>query len=238
MNTEHEITVDPAYEVALQLWAHKVKETREEDLYDLWESRHGLQVELVGVYNWAYNVKVRRPWKLFGKETLELHGIFESGQRFPIIDSMSAEELIDTSLGSLLVWLPRNIRENCWDYEFTNCDYADWTEVYGGEDSTSRLFRKLDLNEEPWSKTSLPFSDGDKVSRSILGFEGEETTLASIHYWNNMFLDGASGPADAALNTIQILKAPILKLNNEAVPDSQVTSILTRAAQLFSEEAL
>ena len=53
-----------------------------------------------------------------------------------------------------------------------------------------------------------------------------------------MFLDGASGPADAALNTIQILKAPILKLNNEAVPDSQVTPILTRAAQLFSEEAL
>ena len=237
MNTEHEITVDPAYEVALQLWAHKVKETREEDLYDLWESRHGLQVELVGVYNWAYNVKVRRPWKLFGKETLELHGIFESGQRFPIIDSMSAEELIDTTLGSLLAWIPRNIVENSWG-DLAYCDHADWAEIYGGENSESPLFRKLDLSEEPWSKEPLLFSDGDKVSRSILGFEGEETTLASIHYWNNMLLDGASGPADAALNTIQILKAPILKLNNEAVPDSQVTSILTRAAQLFSEEAL
>ena len=111
MSPEPETTIDPAYEVALQLWAEKVRNTWEEDLYDLWESKEGLKIELDGVYHWAYNVKVRRPWKLFGKETLELHGIFESGQSFPIIDSMSAGELIEATIGSLLVWLPRNIVE-------------------------------------------------------------------------------------------------------------------------------
>jgi len=237
MNPEPETTVDPAYEVALQLWAEKVRNTWEEDLFDLWESTEGLKIELIGVYHWAYRVKVRRRWKLFGKETLELHGIFESGQSFPIIDSMSAEELIDATLGTLLVWLPRNIVENNWVYGLTFCDHADWSDFFGGGDSESPFFRGLDLDEETWSRNPLPFSDGDKVSRSILGFEGEETALASIHYWNNMFLDGASGPADGEINTIELLSPPVLKLNNETVPDVQVKPVLTRAAQLFSQEA-
>lgn len=237
MNPEPETTVDPAYEVALQLWAEKVRNTWEEDLFDLWESKEGLKIELIGVYHWAYRVKVRRPWKLFGKETLELHGIFESGQSFPIIDSMSAEELIDATLGTLLVWLPRNIVENNWVYGLTFCDHADWSDFFGGGDSESPFFRGLDLDEETWSRNPLPFRDGDKVSRSILGFEGEETALASIHYWNNMFLDGASGPADGEINTIELLSPPVLKLNNETVPDVQVKPVLTRAAQLFSQEA-
>jgi len=237
MNPEPETTVDPAYEVALQLWAEKVRNTWEEDLFDLWESKEGLKIELIGVYHWAYRVKVRRPWKFFGKETLELHGIFESGQSFPIIDSMSAEELIDATLGTLLVWLPRNIVENNWVYGLTFCDHADWSDFFGGGDSESPFFRGLDLDEETWSRNPLPFRDGDKVSRYILGFEGEETTLASIHYWNNMFLDGASGPADGEINTIKLLSPPALKLNNETVPDVQVKPVLTRAAQLFSQEA-
>jgi len=237
MNPEPETTVDPAYEVALQLWAEKVRNTWEEDLFDLWESTEGLKIELIGVYHWAYRVKVRRRWKLFGKETLELHGIFESGQSFPIIDSMSAEELIDATLGTLLVWLPRNIVENNWVYGLTYCDHADWSDFFGGGDSESPFFRGLDLDEETWSRNPLPFRDGDKVSRYILGFEGEETTLASIHYWNNMFLDGASGPADGEINTIELLSPPVLKLNNETVPDVQVKPVLTRAAQLFSQEA-
>jgi len=237
MNPEPETTVDPAYEVALQLWAEKVRNTWEEDLFDLWESTEGLKIELIGVYHWAYRVKVRRRWKLFGKETLELHGIFESGQSFPIIDSMSAEELIDATLGTLLVWLPRNIVENNWVYGLTFCDHADWSDFFGGGDSESPFFRGLDLDEETWSRNPLPFRDGDKVSRSILGFEGEETALASIHYWNNMFLDGASGPADGEINTIELLSPPVLKLNNETVPDVQVKPVLTRAAQLFSQEA-
>jgi len=237
MNPEPETTVDSAYEVALQLWAEKVRNTWEEDLFDLWESKEGLKIELIGVYHWAYRVKVRRPWKFFGKETLELHGIFESGQSFPIIDSMSAEELIDATLGTLLVWLPRNIVENNWVYGLTYCDHADWSDFFGGGDSESPFFRGLDLDEETWSRNPLPFRDGDKVSRYILGFEGEETTLASIHYWNNMFLDGASGPADGEINTIKLLSPPVLKLNNETVPDVQVKPVLTRAAQLFSQEA-
>ena len=235
MDPEHKITLNPAYEATLQLWAEKVKNTWEEDVYNLWESKEGLQTELVGVYHWAYDVKVRRPWKLLGTETLELHGIFESGQRFPIIDSMSAEELIEATLGSRLVSLPRNIEENGWVYDLTYCDNAEWAEMFGGGNLESPLFRRLDLSEELWSKMPLPFGDGDKVSRSILGFEGGETTLASIHYWNNMFLDGASGPADGYLNTIELLKPPVLKLNDETVPDAQVQPMLARAAELFSQ---
>ena len=92
------------------------------------------------------------------------------------------------------------------------------------------------MSEDAWLQKPSPFKDGDKVSRSILGFEDEESTLASIRYWNNMFLDGASGPADADLNTIQLLDTPILKLNGQAVPEAQLKPLLRRAAEIFSEE--
>ena len=50
-----------------------------------------------------------------------------------------------------------------------------------------------------------------------------------------MFLDCASGPADGYLDTIELLKPPVLKLNDETVPDAQVQAMLTRAAALFSQ---
>jgi hypothetical protein len=236
MSFECNETLNPNYESDLRSWVEKARDSQDEELYDLWGTEEGLHVELEGIYLWAFKVKVKRPWKLFGKETLELHGIYESNQRFPIIDALSAEELIDAAYGSPLVWLPRNIYEQCWMYDLAYCENADWAEAFGGEDWNSSLYRKLDLNEDAWTQKPTPFKDGDKVSRSILGFEDEESTLASIRYWNNMFLDGASGPANADLNTIQLLDTPILKLNGQAVPDTQVKPLLQRAAELFNEE--
>jgi len=236
MSFECNETLNPNYESDLRSWVEKARDSQDEELYDLWGTEEGLHVELEGIYLWAFKVKVKRPWKLFGKETLELHGIYESKQRFPIIDALSAEELIDAAYGSLLVWLPRNIYEHCWIYDLAYCEHADWAEAFGGEDSNSSLYRRLDLSDDAWLQKPSPFKDGDKVSRSILGFEDEESTLASIRYWNNMFLDGASGPADADLNTIQLLDTPILRLNGQTVPDTQVKPLLQRAAELFNEE--
>ena len=237
MSFECDEPIDSTYENALRSWVEKVRDSQDEELYDLWGTEEGLHVELEGIYLWAFKVKVKRPWKLFGKETLELHGIYESNQRFPIIDALSAEELIDAAYGSLLVWLPRNIRENAWIYDLEYGEYADWAEAFGGKDWNSSLYRRLDLNEDAWVQKPSPFKDGDKVSRSILGFEGEESTLASIHYQDNRELAlGMVGPSDAALNTIQLLDDPILKLNGQTVPDTQVKPVLQRTAELFNEE--
>ena len=168
--------LSPSYESVLQSWTEKVRDAQDEEFHDLWGTKEGLHVELKGIYLWASQVKVKRPWKLFGKETLELHGIYEPNQRFPIIDTFSAEELIDAAFGSLLAWFPRNIFEHGWIYDLTRCEHADWAEVFGGEDWNSSLYRRLDLNEDAWTQKPSPFKDGDKVSRSILGFEDVEST--------------------------------------------------------------
>ena len=83
MSFECNETLNPNYESDLRSWVEKARDSQDEELYDLWGTEEGLHVELEGIYLWAFKVKVKRPWKLFGKETLELHGIYESNQRFP-----------------------------------------------------------------------------------------------------------------------------------------------------------
>ena len=233
MSSELETKLDRVYENALQSWSEMA---REAGFSDFWQTNNGLQVEFSGVFNWAYRVKVRPSGKLLGKETLEVHGIWEANQSFPIVSSLAASELIDAGLGFPLLWLAREIEGYGWDYDLVGCTDNKWAKPIEEKVGDWPDYRKLDLDESFWQERPLPIDHGDKVSQSILGFEGEESALASVRYWNNMFLDGASGPADADLNSIQLLDAPILKLNGLIVPNTQATPLLHRAAEILSEE--
>ena len=233
MSSELETKLDRVYENALQSWSEMA---REAGFSDFWQTNNGLQVEFSGVFNWAYRVKVRPSGKLLGKETLEIHGIWEANQSFPIVSSLAASELIDAGLGFPLLWLARDIEAYGWDYDLVGCADNKWAKPIVDRVGDWPDYRELDLNESFWHERPLHIDHGDKVSRSILGFEGEESTLASIRYWTNMFLDGASGPADADLNTIQLLDTPILKLNGQTISDTQVKPVLQRTAELFNEE--
>jgi len=233
MSSELETKLDRVYENALRSWSEMA---REAGFSDFWQTNNGLQVEFSGVFNWAYRVKVRPSGKLLGKETLEIHGIWEANQSFPIVSSLAASELIDAGLGFPLLWLARDIEGYGWDYELVGCADNKWAKPIEEKVGDWPDYRKLDLDESFWQERPLPIDHGDKVSQSILGFEGEESALASVRYWNNMFLDGASGPADADLNSIQLLDAPILKLNGLIVPNAQATPLLHRAAEILSEE--
>ena len=102
------------------------------------------------------------------------------------------------------------------------------------EDGYGPDYRKLDLNEEFWHEEPIPIAHGDKVSLSILGFEGGESDLASVSRWNVMFLDGYSGEADPELNTISIVKEPTLLLNGEVISREQTNSVLLRAGELLN----
>jgi len=235
MSAERNGFIDPAYEKALSAWAEKVTGPYF-DTFEKKDSSDGLRVKLNAIFNWAYRVKVRRSGKLLGKETLEIHGVWEANQSFPIVSSLAASELIDVSLGFPLVWLARDIEAYGWDYDLVGCADNKWAKPIVDRVGDWPDYRELDLNESFWHERPLHIDHGDKVSRSILGFEGEESTLASIRYWHNMFLDGASGPADADLKTVQLLDSPILELNGQAVPEAQLKPLLRRAAEIFSEE--
>ena len=225
--------LDPSHENALIAWAEKVA-TPYFDSFEEKDSNDGLRVELDAIFNWVYQVKVKRPWSLMGKETLEIHGIWETDQSFPIISGLAATELVDVSLGFPLLWLARDIQAHSWDYDLVGCADNKWAKPMRDEDGYGPDYRELDLNEEFWHEDPIPIAHGDKVSLSILGFEGEESDLASVSRWNVMFLDGYSGEADPELNTINIVKEPTLLLNGEIIPKEQVNSVLLRAGELLN----
>ena len=125
MSVEHDEAIDPTYEEALSAWAEKVTGF----YFDSFEekvSHDGLRVKLDAIFNWAYRVKVRRSGKLFGKETLDIQGVWEANQSFPIVSGLAASELVDVSLGFPLVWLARDIEACGWDYDLVGCADNKW----------------------------------------------------------------------------------------------------------------
>ena len=137
-------------------------------------------------------------------------------------------------LGFPLLWLARDIQAHSWDYDLVGCADNNWAKPMRDEDGYGPDYRELDLNEEFWHQDPIPIAHGDKVSLSILGFEGEESDLASVSRWNVMFLDGYSGEADPELNTISIVKEPTLLLNGEVISREQTNSVLLRAGELLN----
>ena len=237
MSVEHDEAIDPTYAKALSAWARKITGSYF-DSFEEKDPNDGLRVRLDAIFNWAYRVKVRRSGKLFGKETLEIHGVWEANQSFPIVSSLAASELVDVSLGFPLVWLARDIEAYGWDYDLVGCADNKWAKPIEDLIGDWPDYRELDLNESFWHERPLPIDHGDKVSRSILGFEGQESNLASIHRWNVMYLDGYSGEADAELNSIQIVEAPTFRLDGEIIPKGQVNSVLLRASELLAADSL
>ena len=128
------------------------------------------RVELDAIFNWAYQVKVKRPWSLMGKETLEVHGIWETDQSFPIISGLAATELVDVSLGFPLLWLARDIQAHAWDYDLVGCADNKWAEPMRDEDGYGRLSRarsKRVLHQDPiLSLTATKLACQFSVSRA------------------------------------------------------------------------
>ena len=72
------------------------------------------------------------------------------------------------------------------------------------------------------------------VSRSIEGFEGQESGLAAIHRRKQAFLDGSAWEEDASLETVTLVNEPKILLDGLELSFADRSSFLRSAVKLFS----
>lgn len=193
----------------------------------------GLEVVFDGVFTWSFSVKVRKPWRVFGTITQERHQIFQRKIRSHIVTAALAEELANPLLDQSL-----SVVEELSTYNFQLAwpDQVSWPlSVYNWEDDENEEidFQILDSSAASlWSMIALE-EDEVLVSRSIEGFEGRESGLASIHRRKQAFLDGSAWEEDASLETVTLVNESQILLDGLelSVTDSRV--LLENVANLL-----
>ena len=194
---------------------------------------HGLEVIFDGVFTWSFSVKVRKPWRVFGTITQERHQIFQRKIRSHIVTAALAEELANPLLDRSL-----SVVEELSTYNFQLAwpDQVSWPlSVYNWEDDENEEidFQILDSSAASlWSMVALE-EDEVLVSRSIEGFEGQESRLAAIHRRKHAFLDGSAWEEDASLEIVTLVNEPKILLDGVELPVTDSTVILENVANLL-----
>jgi len=193
----------------------------------------GLEIIFDAILVWTFNVKVRRPWKIFGEETSEVFEVFQRSIRSHIATSQLASSLIDSKPDQFIdieeelryynpdIWAPEDVGWPRSIYDWEECD-GDWPVFLQTESSSENLKRIVAADE----KAVL-------ISRYISGFEGRESELASIRRRHEMFLDGASGEEPAWLRDVVLVNEPVLLFDGVVLSDEDRRWLLQAASELL-----
>ena len=193
----------------------------------------GLEIIFDAILVWTFNVKVRRPWKIFGEETSEVFEVFQRSIRSHIATSQLASSLIDSKPDQFIdieeelryynpdIWAPEDVGWPRSIYDWEECD-GDWPVFLQTESSSENLKRIVAADE-----------NAVLISRSISGFEGRESELASIRRRHEMFLDGASGEEPAWLRDVVLVNEPVLLFDGFELSREESQWLLEEAATLL-----
>ena len=91
-------------------------------------------------------------------------------------------------------------------------------------------FQVLDTSANNLRSIVAPDEDGVLVAKSIIGFEGQEETLASIHRRKQAFLDGSVWEEEAELKAVTLVSEPKILFDGGELSVSDRRELLKSAA--------
>ena len=218
---------------ALHQYAEEVRKAQY-DYSHIFESLgHGLEVVFDCVVTWTFDVKVRRPWRLLGIVTDEKHQIFQRDIRTHIVTAALADELINPKIDRSL-----SLAEELSTYNFQieAPDQVTWPRsIHDWDDNKSVYvnFQILDTSANNLRSIVAPDEDGVLVAKSIIGFEGQEETLASIHRRKQAFLDGSVWEEEAELKAVTLVSEPKILFDGGELSVSDRRELLKSAQTLL-----
>jgi hypothetical protein len=228
----------------LEKWSQHIQKSRhgiengDDDFFVVPSIAEELVVQFSGIFIWEYKVRVRRPWKFSGEDTVRLHGVYHKDVSFPVLDSSSASELIEAerySSSKALAMSIESLLDNLGDPSDVAVQKPWWHELDSvkSKNGVKSKYVTLDLTDESWLDSLSDLEDDVWVSQHIVGYEGEEEDLVSIHEWR----DGRSdfGPS---LNSIVFTSKPIIKIGGHPLSDEAIHPLLLKAAELLPEGSL
>ena len=228
MNSSEKVKLDKNDLKLISAWADDISEydpeVSENRLWEIEERRNsGLWVMFDCIFEYSYEVKVRRSWRLFSEVTREKNYIYEEDVEFPVIDPDVASELIGARANSHLGCLAYLINEH-----FDGGKYDLPTEL-----SSSSFFDPL--NTEDLEEQAKHFENRDLIGRSVEGYEGREQELSSIRKKSESKGDGYYGPEPPWLRQVILTSSPKFKMNGQPIADEKFDAYLSKAAETFPD---
>ena len=228
----------------LEKWSQHIQKSRhgiengDDDFFIVPSIPEELVVQFSGIFIWEYKVRVRRPWKFFGENTVRLHGVYHKDASFPVLDSSSASELIKAerySSSKVLALSIESLLDNLGDPSDVPVQKPWWHELDSVKSAhgDKSKYVTLDLADESWLDSLSDLENDVWVSKQIVGYEGEEENLASILEWQDGRID--LGPS---LDSIFLTSKPIIKLGGHPLPDASIIPVLRKAEELLPKGSL
>ena len=218
---------------ALKNYAEQVRKA-DYDYSHIFESLgHGLEVVFDCVVTWTFDVKVRKPWRLLGIVTDEKHQIFQRGIRTHIVTATLADELINPKINRSLS-LAEEL--SAYNFQIEAPDQVTWPRsIHDWDDNESVYvnFQVLDTSANNLRSIVAPDEDGVLVAKSIIGFEGQEETLASIRRRKQAFLDGSVWEEEAELKAVTLVSEPKILFDGGELSVSDRRELLKNAQTLL-----
>lgn len=218
------------YSERLETWADALRQqaTQHHSYKD--HAGTGIEIVIDGLCEWAYNVRVKRPWRLLGQDTRELFLIYEKGLRVPLATSDLAADLVASKVG-------RHVSDEFDHYvDSFNRDLATpedvgWT---NGVDEDPPVYPFTVFSWDKHSENLSRLTGGSFVARYISAFEGEENDLVYIQRQLN-----SSGFEDhAELGRIFPTAFPKVSIDGVMIDVSDTIDLLKLAADVLPEEWL
>lgn len=216
------------YAERLETWADSIR--RQDTLHHRADRPYGTGIEIVfdGLCEWSYQVKVKRPWRLFGEHTYEVFLIYEKELRAPLATSSLAAELAAAKVGRHISFAIDEYVD-AFNYDLTTPENVGW--VVGEDEPPDYPFSIFSLGQHVEQLSKL--EGGSLVSRCIKGFEGKENELV---YIDRVLKFALYGEGDAKLGLIIPSVAPRVSIDGELLPASETNVFLKCAEDLLPEE--
>ena len=216
------------YAERLEAWADSIR--RQDTLHHRADRPYGTGIEIVfdGLCEWSYQVKVKRPWRLFGEHTREVFLIYEKELRAPLATSILAAELVAAKVGRpISSALDEYV--DAFNYDLTNPEDVGW--VVGEDDPPDYPFSIFSWGQHVEQLSKL--EGGSFVSRYIKGFEGKENELV---YIDRLHKFAIYGEGDAELGRIFPAVSPRVSIDGVLIEVSETTDLLKLASELLPKE--
>ena len=201
------------------------------DIFD--RPGYGLEIIFDALLIWTFNVKVHKPWKFFGVETSEVNEVFQRAIRSHIANRHLASSLIQPNPDQLMA-IEEELRY--YNRDISTPEDVVWARsIYDWEESEGEYPVYLEAHSSSENLKRIVAADENAVliSRSISGFEGQESELASISRRYEMFLDGASGEEPAWLQDVVLVNEPVVLFDGVVLADRERRWLLQAASELL-----
>ena len=181
-------------------------------------TNEGLWVIFNCVFEYSYNVKVRRSWRFSSELTKEKNYTYEEDVEVPVVSSDVALELIGAKANSDLTSLAYCINE-----------HFGWRRhALPSEHSSSSCFDPLKVQN--LEKIASRFEESTIIGRSIVGYEGNEQVLSSVKKRRDF--QGAELPN---LDSVIFTSSPKFMINGQPIADEKIKAYLLKASETFPE---